>query len=87
MEEDIYAPPKANLSGPEGAREDRSFYVVSLKKFWILTIGTAGLYLVYWFIKHWKNWKLASGERLWPFMRMLFSVFFVHHLFRLFEEH
>ena len=61
------------------------FYVVSPKKFLILFLGTFGIYTVYWFFKHWSQYKKSSGENMWPIMRGIFTIFFTHSLFALFE--
>lgn len=61
------------------------FYSVSSRKFLILFLGTFGIYTVYWFYKHWSNYKLSSGEDIWPAMRAIFPIFFAHSLFSLFE--
>ena len=61
------------------------FYVVSLKKFLILFLGTFGFYTVYWFYKHWSLYKQSTNEEMWPVMRAIFSIFFIHSLFSLFE--
>lgn len=57
------------------------FYVVSLNKFAMLFIGTAGLYMVYWFYQQWKSYKLSVNGNQMPILRALFSIFFVHSLF------
>jgi hypothetical protein len=61
------------------------FYVVSPRKFLMLFLGTFGLYTVYWFFKHWSQYKKSSGEDMWPMMRGIFTIFFTHSLFALFE--
>jgi len=67
------------------AASDMEFYIVSQNKFLILFIGTFGLYTVYWFFKHWSKYSKSSGENIWPIMRGIFSIFFTHSLFALFE--
>lgn len=62
------------------------FYVVSAQKFVILFLGTAGLYMTYWFYKQWECYKRTHQSKHWPIMRALFSVFFVHSLFRILTE-
>jgi len=64
---------------------EMEFYIVSPKKFLILFIGTFGLYTVYWFFKHWSLYKKSTNEDMWPIMRGIFSIFFTHSLFALFE--
>lgn len=61
------------------------FYIVSPEKFLLLYIGTFGMYGVYWFYKHWSQYKKSTREDLWPVMRAIFSIFFVHSLFENFE--
>lgn len=62
------------------------FYVVSQQKFLILYIGTFGMYLVYWFFKHWSEYRNSTKASMWPIMRAIFSIFFTHSLFALFEK-
>ena len=69
----------------EPQSDQMEFYVVSLKKFLILFLGTFGFYTVYWFYKHWNMYKHSSNEDMWPVMRAIFSIFFTHSLFALFE--
>lgn len=59
------------------------FYVVSPKKFLLLFIGTFSLYSFYWFYKNWDLYKKSTDEEMWPIMRAIFSIFFVHSLFEL----
>jgi hypothetical protein len=69
------------------------FYVVSKRKLAILFVATFGLYTIYWFYKNWDRYKdnkpYASevGSTIWPVPRALFSVFFVHSLFRKVKEY
>ena len=58
-----------------------AFYIVSLNKFLVLFMGTAGLYMTYWFYKQWACYKQATQGPEWPVMRGVFSVFFVPSLF------
>mgnify|MGYP005989546817 CR=1 FL=1 len=62
-----------------------NFYTVSANKFVILFMATFGLYSIYWFYKHWAEYKESSGENIWPIPRAIFSIFFTHSLFGLFE--
>jgi len=64
---------------------EMEFYVISPKKFLVLFIGTFGIYTVYWFFKHWSQYKKSTNEDMWPIMRGIFSIFFTHSLFALFE--
>lgn len=81
MTTDIYQAPEADLSREtETETVSREFYVVSAPKYLALMIGTFGLYEFYWFYRHWKNYSLCHGESMWPVMRAIFSVFFMHSL-------
>jgi len=70
---------------PKTQSNEMDFYIVSPKKFLILFIGTFGTYAVYWFFKHWSQYKKSENEDMWPIMRGIFSIFFIHSLFSLFE--
>ncbi|MCF2859502.1 hypothetical protein L1286_18610 [Pseudoalteromonas sp. SMS1] len=60
---------------------EMAFYIVSARKFWTLNIMTFGFYSVYWFYKHWREYKKSTGDDIWPIVRGLFSIFFAHSLF------
>ncbi len=86
-EGNIYAPPKAPPPPPMMASSGGGYgsgplYVVAPYKFALLFIATLGLYQVYFFYKNWSHYKANTGEAMWPVMRGIFSVFFVHALFR-----
>lgn len=80
---------ETNVSNQDKAVKDQEngmdFYLVSPKKALILFIGTFGIYAVYWFFKHWSQYKKSTNENIWPILRAIFSIFFVHSLFGLFE--
>ena len=78
MTENVYAAPQAELVSQA---QVLPFYVVSVRKFRILYIGTAGLYGVYWFFCQWRAWRDHSGDKVIPALRAIFSIFFVHKLF------
>lgn len=77
---EIYAAPK---SAPPPAVEQPAFdhYVVSSGKFWVLFLATCGLYQFYWFYRHWRAIRHATGENLWALPRTIFCIFFTHSLF------
>lgn len=81
MEENIYSPPLATVADVPVAVEARKFYAVSTPKFWVLMIATFGMYRIYWFYKHWALYKRRTGTPMWPVMRTLFPIFFVHALY------
>lgn len=85
---DLYAAPAA-----DDAQQDPMFYVVSPRKFTILFLATLGGYQLYWFYKNWRCFKnrslaaSASATSIWPVPRAVFSVFFIHALFREVKQH
>ncbi len=83
-EADIYRVPEANLE--VAAIEKAPFYVVSPRKLLVLFFGTLGFYQLYWFWAHWNAHRLKEGTRIRPVLRAIFAIFFVHRLFRLFDE-
>ncbi|GAA5442924.1 hypothetical protein Misp06_01100 [Microbulbifer sp. NBRC 101763] len=85
MDTNIYSAPEAELHTE--FTEEFDFYVVSSAKFWVMNLGTMGLYSVYWFYRQWREYKRASGESLWPVMRAIFSIFFTHSLFIKIQSH
>ncbi|WP_426209512.1 hypothetical protein [Massilia sp. TWP1-3-3] len=95
MHDSVYAPPKADLSkrSDAGSDGDNAFYVVSTRKLALLFFLTLGLYQIYWFYKNWSSYKdrcryaSSQDQNIWPIPRALFSVFFVHSLFRKVEEY
>lgn len=79
METDnAYQPPQAEL-GTQSAL-GLKYYVVAKRKFYLLSILTFCLYLVYWFYKNFSRIRAHTGEKMWPVMRGLFSIFFAHNL-------
>jgi hypothetical protein len=79
MTDNIYTATSVDLSNPNAAQA--TFYVVSTQKFVTLFIATLGMYALYWMYKNWSLYQKATGEKIWPVMRGLFSIFFVHSLF------
>lgn len=58
--------------------------MVSVRKFWIMNIATAGLYSVYWSYRHYQTIRQNSNEDLWPVARAIFIIFFYRDLYRRF---
>ena len=89
---DPYAPPRAlddvDDAGPAG--EDRdfpiSFYTTSISTLVLLQIITFGAFSIYWFYRHWDVQRRACGMRVSPLGRGLFSIFYVHQLFRVIDR-
>ena len=84
MSESIYAPPEAEIAVT--AIEEDAFYVVSPKKFFLLSVLTFDLYFVYWFYRNWRQVKRSTGESMIPPLRGFFFIFFTHSLFRIVDE-
>lgn len=82
MTDNPYETPQGELIDPAESSEAAGFYVVSKKKLILLSAFTVGFYQVYWYYRNWKLQKLATGEKIWPVPRAIFSIFFVHSLFR-----
>lgn len=61
----------------------KNFPVVSMGKFTLLYFATAGMYTLYWFYACWRGEERRTGRKLFPVVRALFSVFFVHTLFNI----
>ncbi len=80
-ERNPYAPPAARL-GMATAAGHAEFYIVSRRKFVLLFVATVGLYQLYWFYRHWKQYGQAHQKLLWPVPRAIFAIFFTHSLVR-----
>lgn len=80
LEHNPYQAPLARVEDAQASDADALFLVVAPRKFWIMMIGTLGLYAYYWF---YKNWALLNRRHktYWPVPRAIFSIFFTHSLF------
>ena len=80
LEHNPYQAPLARVEEARPSDADALFLVVAPRKFWIMMIGTVGLYSYYWF---YKNWALLNRRHktYWPVARAIFSIFFTHSLF------
>jgi len=81
--QDVYAAPEAEITSEHEATAE--FFTIHMTKFYVMTIGTMGIYFLYWFWKHWKVIKLANGLNIWPIPRTIFSLFYTHSLFSRFK--
>ena len=79
MDTDVYKAPESEIIADSIEKEE--FYIVSPSKFLILQISTLGIYSIYWFYKHWQQYKTKHQEEIWPIARGIFQIFFVHALF------
>lgn len=86
MTNDIYKTPDAELNQAQPEPVASTYYVVSAKKFITLSILTFGFYVVYWFDRQWRTIKVRDGSNIWPIPRAIFSIFYVHALYRIIDE-
>lgn len=70
---------QTDIAAPVGATNE--FYVVSKQKFYLLFLLTLGIYMVYWSYKNWRLQKIATDADVYPVLRGLFLVFFMHGLY------
>lgn len=81
--DNIYSAPSADFTQmQEGEGRAAEFYVVAQYKFILLFVFTLGFYKIYWFYKNWSLYKASTLDEMWPAPRGLFSIFFIHSLFR-----
>ncbi len=87
MANDIYKAPEANLENNDINGSNSEFFIVSIKKLWIMSFFTMGLYLLHWNYAHWKSHRKSINKLgIWPAPRALFSLFFIHSLMRLIAD-
>lgn len=79
MDADVYKAPESEIITE--SPDSLEFYIVSPSKFLILQICTMGMYSIYWFFKHWSQYKAKHNEEMWPIARGIFQIFFAHSLF------
>jgi hypothetical protein len=60
------------------------FYAVSTLKFTVMTLATAGFYLLYWFYKHWRY--VQSREKVLVIVRTIFYPVTAYSLMRRVQE-
>lgn len=80
MPVDFYAPPTTPVAAPETPAPP--FYVVGLRKFWLLYAATFGYYQLYWHYAHWAAQKRWRGDRTWPWLCALLAPLSAYVLFR-----
>lgn len=82
MTENTYTTTELEKDTTADSLSEPMFYVVSPKKFTILFLTTLGMYSMYWFYKNWNLYRAHTTEKIWPVPRAVFSIFFIHSLFR-----
>ncbi|MFJ7882163.1 hypothetical protein ACIQYF_01450 [Pseudomonas sp. NPDC096917] len=63
------------------AAHEHTFFVISIKKFLVLYFMTMGLYLYVWLFEHWKQYRKATGVKVWVGPRTLLGVIMIFSLF------
>lgn len=58
------------------------YFVVSPRKLALMSFFTLGLYWWFCFHRHWVHQRCATGDRIWPFARALFFIFYLYPLIR-----
>lgn len=69
---------------PVALRESSTieYFAISPKRLVLFSIITFGVYEIYWFYKNWEAVKKFEGEKIYPFWRAIFAVFFCYSLFK-----
>ncbi len=81
MNDPRYKEPETQVVSAE-SKTVPAFYIVSIRKFAVLYMGTLGIYGIYWFYRNWRLYRYVSGEESTPALRAIFNIFFVHALFK-----
>ncbi|MEN5036689.1 hypothetical protein [Pseudomonas sp. TWI929] len=63
------------------------FFIVSPMKFGVMTFFTLGWYWLYCFYQSWKLHRARTGEKVSPFWRSAFAVFFIYPILRRANDH
>ena len=61
---------------------DIEYFSIPLRRLAFLSVLTLGLYEIFWFYKNWQAIKSAEGQKIYPFWRAIFAVFFCYGLFK-----
>lgn len=82
-----YLPPETVVAdAPVAASAVPPAFPVSITKLVVMCVATLGGYQLYWFYKHWVAVKRRTGESIWPFWRMFFSIVWCFSLFSSIQE-
>ena len=63
------------------------FFVVSPMKFAVMSFFTMGFYWLYCFYQSWKLYGARTGEKVSPFWRSVFAMFFIYPLLRRVDDY
>jgi len=58
------------------------YFAISPKRLALFSVLTLGIYEIYWFYKNWQAVKNTEGQKISPFWRAIFAVFFCYSLFK-----
>jgi hypothetical protein len=58
------------------------YLAIPLRRLFVLTLVSGGLYTAYWLYKNWKAIKVADESNIRPFWRMFFAIIWVYPLFK-----
>ncbi|MEX0998369.1 MAG: zinc-ribbon domain-containing protein [Thermodesulfobacteriota bacterium] len=58
------------------------YYAISPKRLILFSVLTLGIYELYWFYKNWQAVKESERQKMYPFWRAVFAVFFCYSLFK-----
>ncbi|MFC1485467.1 zinc ribbon domain-containing protein [Candidatus Latescibacterota bacterium] len=75
-------PHKMDIIPPTKEKMNPIFFSVSIKKLIIMSLCTFGIYEIYWFYKNWKLIKERTEQKMLPFWRAVFAIFFCYPLFK-----
>lgn len=78
-------PEDTNFCGACGKPTDTGpapYFSVSVLKFVVMSLGTLGLYRLYWFYQNWKHIKKRDGSDIEPFWRTVFLPWYSYPLFK-----
>jgi hypothetical protein len=76
----LMEPLQANYQPNSAADSVEIRPLLPLNRFVILSVATLGLYGVWWIYKSWKFFKEREGLDIYPAVRTIFSLFFLHEL-------
>ncbi len=62
------------------------YFSVSTTKLIVMSIFTLGFYEIYWFYKNWNHVKIRTRQKIRPFWRTVFAVFYCYSLFKQVQE-
>jgi hypothetical protein len=61
---------------------DITFFAMPLWRLALLSFFTAGIYDIYWFYRSWKAIQIAQPQKMRPFWRAVFAIFYAWPLFK-----